>query len=180
MKKRLISIIALALMCCCLIGTTYAWLVSKSAPVTNTFTSGNVNISLADTASRNRILIPGATLMDDTKAIVRANSEDCWLFIKIDKSELFDSYITLTVEEGWIPLNGSTDIYYRAVSSSAEDQTFFVPKDNEITVRSDRSIADYANLNSSNYPTVRFTAYAVQKLGFSTAEAAWAEAEKLG
>ena len=96
MKKFIIPIISAVLICCCLVGTTYAWIVAKADPIINTFTAGNINISLSDTSSRNMTMVPGIRLSENSKAIVRAGSEDCWLFVKVQKSHSFDIIEALT------------------------------------------------------------------------------------
>ena len=45
-KKFVISMIALCLCACCLVGVTVAWLTSTTETVTNTFSYGNVKITL--------------------------------------------------------------------------------------------------------------------------------------
>ena len=179
MKKSLISVIATALLCFCFIGTTYAWLVAKSNTVQNVFTAGNINISLVESTPENRIMVPGATLSEDPKVIVTANSEDCWLFVELHKSESFDTFLKYEIADGWTYLDGTSFVYYRRVSFAAEDQQFAILKDNKITVKSEPTKTQYDSINSSNYPTLTFTAYAVQQLCFNTAEDAWKEAVKL-
>ena len=72
MKKSIISIIAIALTCFSLAGTTFAWLVAKSDTNKTTFTVGNINISLAEHTSKNQTIVPGATLIEEPEVIVRA------------------------------------------------------------------------------------------------------------
>lgn len=179
MKRNIISVIATALLCFCFIGTTYAWLVAKSNTVQNVFTAGNINISLVESTSEKRIMIPGATLSEDPKVIVKANSEDCWLFVELTKSELFDTFLEYVIADGWTLLDGTSFVYYRKVTLANADQPFDILKDNQVVVKSEPTKAQYDTINSDNYPTLTFTAYAVQQLGFDTVKAAWTEAEKL-
>ena len=188
MKKFIIPIISVVLICCCLVGTTYAWLVAKAEPIVNTFTAGNINISLSDTSTRNMTMVPGIRLTENSQAIVRANSETCWLFVKVKKSNSFDTYMSYEIETGWTKLTFNTnpgyDVYYREVASSTVDQKFDVLKPystngEEILVKPTVTKAQLDLINVDNYPTLTFTAYAVQRLIFDTAAAAWVEADKL-
>lgn len=178
-KSTLISVIATALMFCCLIGTTYAWLVAKSDPIVNTYTSGNINISLTESTPESRKIVPGATLTENPQVIVDADSENCWLFVKVEKTENFDKFLSYEIAEGWTPLEENTGVYYRKVEMSTANQTFGIIKDNKLTAKTDATKAMYDSLNANNYPTLIFTAYAVQELGFSTPASAWAEAKTL-
>lgn len=179
MKKSIISIVALALMCLCFAGTTYAWLVDKTEPIKNTFVAGNINISLSDATTREVKMVPGATIEENAKVTVQGNSEDCWLFIKATKSDNFDTYLSCTMAEGWTLVPDTLDVYYREVALSADAQVFDILNGRVITVKSDLTKTQYNSINSNDYPTLEFTAYAVQKLGFDTVGAAWVEAQTL-
>ena len=49
MKKKIwLSVAALALVLCCAVGGTLAWLTDKTEPVKNTFTIGDINIDLSE------------------------------------------------------------------------------------------------------------------------------------
>lgn len=186
MKRTLASVIATVLMCLCFAGTTFAWLVAKTDPVKTTFTVGDINIMLAEHTSRNVKIVPGVTIEEDVHVTVFAKSEDCWLFIKVAKSENFDRFLSYEIDtDVWKTLltdneNGYT-VYYREVSySESDDQEFDVLLNDVVTANSERTKDDYNALNSSNYPTLTYTAYAVQRVGFETAQLAWEEAKKLG
>ena len=198
MKKFIIPIISVVLICCCLVGTTYAWIVAKADPIINTFTAGNINISLSDTTTGNMTMVPGARLSENSKAIVNAGSEDCWLFVKIHKSHSFDTFMSYMIADGWEPLIEGTDdgsdadltndydVYYRMVLHSDSDQSFKILRPEsgttggEILVNPEVTKAQLDTVNTQNYPTLTFTAYAVQRLLFGTAADAWVEAVKLG
>lgn len=94
MKKKVLSIVAVVLVLCCAIGGTLAWLTDKTDPVVNTFTVGDINIELKETTT-NYKMVPGNTITKDPKVTVKANSEACWLFVKVEKSSNFDSFIHL-------------------------------------------------------------------------------------
>lgn len=181
MKKTLIAVLVTILVSLCLAGTTYAWLIAKSETVTNTFTAGNINITLAESTPRNNRMLPGTTFTEDPKVTVKAKSEDCWLFMKAAKSENFDDFLDISAGDGWISLTGEEGVFYREVSyNETDDQVFYILKDNEVTVKTEPTKDQYDAIGETNMPTISFTAYAVQKHGFATAADAWEEAENLG
>lgn len=180
MKKKIaLSIAAIALVICCAVGGTLAWLTDKTGPVTNTFTVGNIDITLAETTGNSYKMVPGNTITKDPKVTVEGGSEACWLFVKVEKSN-FDNFMTYTIDSGWTALTGVDGVYYREVAASTTDQAFAVLTGNQVTVKDTVTKADMDGLTSSGatLPTLTFTAYAVQKAGFTTADAAWAEASK--
>ena len=58
-KKIFVPVVAAALALCCAIGGTLAWLTDKTDPVVNTFTVGNVDITLAETTGQEYKMVPG-------------------------------------------------------------------------------------------------------------------------
>ncbi len=200
-KKAIVAVVALVLVLCCAMGGTLAWLVDSTTEVKNTFTYGDINISLWEhelnkdglTLSTNVFtgkeqtgfkMIPGNKIEKDPTVTVKADSEASWLFVKIVESDNFDNFMTYGVASGWTQLtvdaegNAITDlIYWREVDASNEQQAFEVLADNEVSVRGtvtkDNLNALDAN-DTSNYPTLTFTAYAVQRdTNITTAAQAW-------
>lgn len=180
MKKTLITVLVTVLVCFGIVGTTYAWLVAKTAPLKNTFTAGNINITLSESTSTNRKMVPGAQLEENPKVTVKANSEDCWLFIRLDKSQNFDTFLSFEMEEGWTAVGGERGIYYREVFLNENtDQEFFILKDNLVKANDTTTKQQYDALGELDYPLLTLTAYAVQKKGFDTVSAAWTQAKTL-
>ena len=179
MKKSLIIIIAVVLLCFCVAGTTFAWLMSKSQTITNTFVIGNVTIRLSESTPRNNKLLPGDLLVEDPKVTVKADSEDCWLFIKVDKSDNFDYFMDYKIQTGWTALDGYEGVYYREVALSDEDQVFGILLNDKIYSKDTPTKEDYEALNASTRPTIAFTAYGVQKLGYDTPLSAWNEVKDI-
>lgn len=173
MKGKIIVVIAaVALVIACSIGSTLAWLTDKTEQVVNTFTAGDINITLTESEDLDLKMVPGKTLTKDPVVTVKSGSEDCWLFVKIEKSSNFDSFMEYAIADGWTPLDGYDGIYYRQVEASATDQAFGVIKDNQVTVKDSVTKEDLTG-SGFTQPTLTFTAYAVQKFNFGRAEAAW-------
>ena len=122
---------------------------------------------------------PGKEIDKDPKVTVLKNSEDCWLFVKLEKSSNFDEFMTYAIADGWTELDATKypGIYYREVAMSDNDAEFTVLKDNKVTVKTDVTKDMFnkldADANNKIYPQLKVTAYAVQKAGVDTAAAAW-------
>lgn len=175
-KNTLALVLALALLVAGVVGGTLAWLTDQTAEVKNTFTVGDINIGLTETTADYK-MVPGNTIAKDPTVTVKANSEACWLFVKVTKSENLDTFITYAIAEGWTALPGVDGVYYREVPASAADQTFSVLAGDAVTVKSDvtRTMLETAKTDA---PTLTFKAYAIQRDHFATADAAWAEVSK--
>lgn len=175
-KKTLALVLALTLLVAGIVGGTLAWLTDQTAEVKNTFTVGDINIGLTETTADYK-MVPGNTIAKDPTVTVKANSEACWLFVKVTESENLDTFITYAIAEGWTALPGVDGVYYREVPASAADQTFSVLAGDAVTVKSDvtKTMLETAKTDA---PTLTFKAYAIQKDHFATADAAWAEVSK--
>lgn len=176
-KKAWVSLVAVVLVLCCAVGGTLAWLTAKTNPVKNTFTVGDINIELTETTT-NYKMVPGNTISKDPKVTVKANSEACWLFVKVEKSANFDDFMTWGIADGWQLVPGETNVYYREVAATTADTDFAVLKDNQVKVL-DTVTKTLLETAKTNAPTLTFTAYAVQKANIADAKTAWAEASKL-
>ena len=172
-KKTLALVLALTLLVAGVVGGTLAWLPDQTAEVKNTFTVGDINIGLTETTTDYK-MVPGNTIAKDPTVTVKANSEACWLFVKVTESTDLKDFITYAIAEGWTALPGVDGVYYREVPASAADQPFSVLKGDAVTVNSDvtkemLTAKDFAN------PTLTFKAYAVQKDNVASASDAWAK-----
>ena len=175
--KAFVLVLALVLALGCVIGGTIAWLTAQTESITNTFTVGDINIVLTETNSPNLKMVPGCTIDKDPKVTVKADSEACWLFVKIEESDNLDTYITYTVDSEWTALPGVTGVYYREVPATTSDTEFAVLTGNQVTVRNDitKEMMEALNAENAVLPTLTFTAYAVQKDKVDTATEAWAK-----
>ena len=170
-KKTLALVLALTLLVAGVVGGTLAWLTNRTAEVKNTFTVGDINIGLTETTADYK-MVPGNKLDKDPTVIVKAESEACWLFVKVTKSENLDTFITYAIAEGWTKLQDG--VYYREVPASNADQTFSVLKGDAVTVNSDVTKEMLTAKDFTN-PTLTFKAYAVQKDNVASASDAWAK-----
>lgn len=167
-SRAFIALLALVLVIGCVAGGTVAWLVATTDTVTNTFTYGNINIALAETTGTNYKVVPGTVIEKDPKVTVKAGSEACYLFVKVEKVGMFAG-MSYEIADGWTALEGENGVYYRQVGSVTADTSFEVIKGNEITVS---ETLTKENIPSAQ-PTLKITAYAVQQENIPDAAAAW-------
>lgn len=172
-KKVFLSMAAVILVLCCAVGGTLAWLTDKTDSVTNTFTVGDINIALAETTSDYK-MVPGNTIAKDPKVTVKAGSEACWLFVKVEKSSNFGTFMTYEMADGWTALTGNDGVFYREVAAATTDTDFAVLKNNQVKVL-DTVTKEMLTGQGFTAPTLTFTAYAVQKDNIATAAEAWAK-----
>ena len=182
MKKKLMTVLALVLVIAMSVAGTVAYLTSTDT-VTNTFTVGNVEITLdeakvdeygvADT-SATRVdkndykLIPGHTYTKDPTIHVADGSEDCWLFAKIENN--LGTAATLTMGTGWTEIDSTNHVWaYNTKVSAGEDVTVFTQFNFSKDVTA-------TQLPSYSGKTIVVTACAVQADSFATAELAYAAA----
>lgn len=183
--------LALALCAVLLVVTTVfvtmAFLTSKDT-VTNTFTVGKVTITLDEADVNNdgtyvsnkdaRVdaneykLIPGHTYIKDPTIHVADDSEECWLFVKVEnglanaEAEGATSIASQMAAKGWTKVD-DTDVYAYATKQVAGA---------DVVVFDTFKIAGTTDVSKYEDAEIVVTAYAIQADGFATAAAAWADA----
>lgn len=194
-KLKLFAIIlAVMLSICGIVGGTVAWLTDEAEPIVNTFTYGDIEIDLEETDTEldddddpntnDYEMLPGQTITKDPVVTVKAGSEELWLFVKLVKSENFDTFMEFSMEAGWTALGGVEGVYYRHITAedvATEDREYHVIADDTIKVKDTvtKEMLNELDLDPDNptYPTLTITAYAVQYAGNPTVEEAWAKVE---
>ncbi len=199
-KKGLAALLSLVLVIGCVIGGTLAWLTDTTDPVTNTFTIGDINLMLKESpynangtygtpvenVENSYPLLPGSTYKKDPFVTVTANSEDCYLFVKVTVTDDIQSYLTytlnLTETNGWKSVPNEDDVYYREVARQDEDQTWYLIAGNDTHDTGVISVKDTIvkkGAASDGFvdmpdvaPELTFTAYAVQQANL-TVQQAW-------
>ena len=176
MKKAVITAVALTLALCLAVGGTLAYLMDKTGEVKNTFTIGDINITLTEETGNDYKMVPGATIKKDPKVKVLADSEACYVFVKIAESANLDDFISYTVAGGWTEVEAG--VYYR---TAVANDKFAVLADNQVTVKDTVTKAMMDAVGEAK-PTLTFTAYAIQKTNGTTdftPEQAWAQVKGL-
>lgn len=171
-------IAAIVLVIGCTAGGTVAWLVSKPKPIVNTFTIGDINAELAETAKEFKI-VPGVDIVKDPVATVEANSEECYLFVQLTEENWPDftekgsttRKVKYDIADGWTKLEDG--VYYYVVAKSDADQAFPVLKDNKVTVSNTLTKEEANDIQKAGTPKLTVAVYAVQKAGIDTPAEAW-------
>ena len=180
--KVFLSLLALVLVVGCDVGGTIAWLTATTEPVVNTFTYGKIKIQLTETTGNAYKIIPGVNISKDPKVTVKADSEACWLFVKVAEEGTFvTDKVTYSIADGWKVLDATNHpgVYYREVDAVTADTNFNVlagdtTYPNGVVTVSENLTKAEAN-SVATQSTLTFTAYAVQKDGINTATDAWAK-----
>ena len=182
-NKTVAILLALVLAIGCAVGGTLAWLISKTEPVVNTFTYGDININLAETTGTDYKIIPGVNISKDPKVTVTAGSEACWLFVKV-KEENWNNKVSYSIADGWTKGDGTSipqNVYYREVeaANAKAGVSYYILKGDTtyangvVTVSDTLTKEDIKGITTN--PTLTFTAHAVQKDSIDTAADAWAK-----
>lgn len=179
-KKTFALLLSLVLVFGVIAGGTLAWLIDKTDPVTNTFTVGDINIDLDESKNLDLKIVPGKNITKDPKVTVEANSEACWLFVKVEESNWPDfkngtaRKVDYKMATGWTALDETNypGVYYREVAATTSAVVYPVLLNNTVTVSDTLSKTEVNQITTN--PTLTFTAYAVQKEATTTAAAAWA------
>lgn len=185
-KKVILTVAAMALVAVVAVSATFAYLTSITGPVKNTFTVGEVKITLDEVkvdeygvpvTPETRVtentykLLPGHTYTKDPTVHVLAGSEASWVFVKV-KDDIAAIEDTKTVEDqildnGWTKLDGQTGVYYKPQDAVSVDTPLDVF--GNFKIKSDADVSTYED------KTITIIAYAIQKDGFDNDPAgAWA------
>ena len=172
-RRMLVLVLSLTLLILVAVAGTLTWLQAQTEPITNTFVAGDIKLRLTDTTGSYK-MVPGVAINEEIKVTVEAGSEACYVYIKVEKSQNFDTFLANELEEGWVALDNSyPGIYYRKVDASTADQPFNVLLNNMLTTKSEITKAQLNALTDETYPKLIVTAYAVQQAAMDNALDAW-------
>lgn len=199
-SKALALVLALVLMVGGVVGGTLAWLLDTTEAVENTFTPSDISIELKESENLDLKMIPGWTITKDPKATVTTDSEDCFLFVKVEETGVsftpdgdvmpsmyaFSDFMTYEIADGWIELEGEPGVYYRVFDSkdstntNAKGTAYSILKNDQVLVKGTVTKEMMDDITEDTRPTLTFTAYAVQLYKSNTeqftAEEAWEKA----
>lgn len=185
--KLVVAMLAVTLLIGCAIGGTVAWLTAKTEAVVNTFTYGDINITLSETTGNDYKIIPGVNITKDPKVTVKANSEDCWLFVKVEEANWptfmeangTTKKVSYAIATGWTALPGQNGVYYREVNAPTADTSIYILAGDAtysqgvVKVSENLTKTEVNSITAGTQPKLTFTAYAVQKDGIADAATAW-------
>lgn len=152
-----------------------AYLTHQTPEKENVFVVGDINLTLTESDDLDLTLIPDTKVKKDPVLTVESDSVDCFLFVKIDKTENFDEFAEYSIASGWTKYSGTADpgnLYYREVSAATTDQSFPILANNQVNVKDFTKAT--VEMYGSTQPKLTFTGFAVQKDSIDAAEVAWA------
>lgn len=173
--KLIVAVMSFILLFGGTLGGSLAWLLDSTSDLKNTFTTSDISVELKETKN-NFKMIPGWTIDKDPNAKVSSGSEDCYLFVKIEKSANFSKYLDYKIDEQWTPLTGVDGVYYIEIDTDGEknvdynilgagsvtyDEVPYSWEDNQVLVKPTLTKQDMSDALNNN-PELTFTAYAVQ------------------
>lgn len=136
-KKIAVTLLAVIVLIGCTAGATLAWLTAQSETVTNTFTVGDINITLQEypfkTNSTTELdedatpvqsintykVVPGGTQPKKPFVTVRAKSENCYVYVCIENNLTIDKTVVVTYD---IKTTGE-DKEWEQVATKTDDTT---------------------------------------------------------
>lgn len=188
MKKKLVVLAAVLVAAFVGITGTIAWLTS-SQEVTNTFTVGNITMTMDETdvdestadAARDTAnsyhLLPGQQYVKDPQIHIGANSEACYVFIKVENglanieaASEQGGYQTIADQikaNGWTALQDVNGVYYKTQDATTQNVDINVFEQLKIGNVDSNTLKNYAQSN------IVVTAYAIQQAGFTDAASAY-------
>lgn len=185
MKKKTVALLmAVVMLFGVTVGGTLAWLKAETTEVKNTFTPSDIGLTLTETTTDYQ-MVPGNKIAKDPVVKVDADSEDCWLFVKIEKSSNYGTYLEeYSVRSPWVKLQ---DGVYYIEGAKANDEYYVLAGEGTaelangfVTVKTSVTKADMeAITDAASQPTLTFTAYAVQSANVTDAATAWQIAQGL-
>lgn len=178
MKRVLLTASLMVLVAVVSIGGTIAWL-QDTETITNTFAPTGIDITLEETVENEFDLIPSKEYEKDPVVGVEASTNvDVYLFVKFEELGNPRNYLEYTSllneDEGWTPISGESNVWYREVPASTTDQEWHLLAGDKVTVLDSLTKDDMPNANEVQ---LKYTAYAIQTAGFETdVAAAWTQA----
>lgn len=173
MKKRTVALLCAAVMLLGVVfGGTMALLSHSSTPLTNTFTTADIDLTLVEKTGENYIMAPGAVLDKDPTVTVAPGSASCWLFVKVEErnndipEDKTKKPVEWEIADGWTKVDGVDETVYcrsyiKPVNPESGQYKFPVLKDNQVTI-SDELTQAYMKSRDAK-PQLIFTAYAIQQ-----------------
>ena len=183
--KLAVLLIMAALLIGGTIGGTVAYLIAESETVTNTFTVGNITLSLTETWNADSDdtdtepdhwegkIIPGGKDSKDPKLTVSAGSEECYVYVSIDNNVVLNSAVVATPNidtTKWKQV-GTVDnkvLYRYKESVNASSAAVELPVFTEVTYANTITKSDITTLTGK---TIKITGYAHQSANTDQATA---------
>ncbi len=185
-SKGLVLVLALVMLMSVAIGGTIAYLLDTSMSYTNTFIPTGLDVELGETTGNDYYIIPGVNIEKNPKVTYKTDV-DSYLFVAVTENRFdeLEGLLEYEIADGWTELTGVPNtnednrLFYRIVdvtTGTEETDSYYVLEGNKVTVSPDITKEQLAELSGN--PNLIFTAFIIQKDGFNSVEAAWAEVSK--
>lgn len=172
-KNIAITGVAVSLAAVMLIGGgTFAYLKGETDPITNSFRTNQVQVSLEETTGNEYNIIPGTTQRKDPKVTVN-NTVDAYVFVEV--ADATEGLVRYAIADGWMPVDGVPNVYYRLVSAIQDIKEFSVLKNDEVRYSKALENDDMTDGSGSLKRDINltFNAVAIQAEPFANAEEAY-------
>ena len=172
-KNIAITGVAVSLAAVMLIGGgTFAYLKGETDPITNSFRTNQVQVSLEETTGNEYNIIPGTTQRKDPKVTVN-NTVDAYVFVEV--ADATEGLVRYAIADGWMPVDGVPNVYYRLVSAIQDIKEFSVLKNDEVKYSKALENDDMTDGSGSLKTDINltFNAVAIQAEPFANAEEAY-------
>ena len=198
--KKLLLILASTVVVLASVAGTLAWLTSSTATLDNTFTVGDLTITLEEPGwpeGGNPKIVPGSIVTKDPTVTLEAGSEACFVFMKVEIGQtlLSDAIQSIDYNAAWTRGTGTgtggngvpTNVYFRQEAAAPAERALtplFTTVTFKNTITGERLTQICEGYEGHPAEGIKVTAYAIQSanLPAQTAASAWsmlAEQESL-
>ena len=204
-RRTVLTVCLMALVAVISIGATVAYLTAKTGTIKNTFTVGDINLTLVEhkydttkpaeltavevSANQDYPLIPGTTYAKDPTVTIKGNNVSAYVFVKFEEINNPSTYLTydftLDTNVAWKKLESETtaNVWYATVTTNETGESWSLLDENKVVVKNNIIDADAKDATGAvkmptEAPELKFTAYACQS-GNLTVEQAWNEVKDL-
>ena len=121
--------------------------------------------------TNNYKLIPGHEYIKDPTVHIGPDSEECYIFVKIENG-ISDVTEEITLVDGWIAVDGEENVWYQLCEKTGEEgnEDFVVFETFKV-----KGTADKDALDEVADASIVVNAYIIQSNGFETVDDAWKE-----
>ena len=177
LRKTRVMAVCLILVLTLAISGTFAYLQSQSDPVVNKFNDNEVVVDLEESTGNNYNIMPGTSESKDPIVTVDAT---CPAYVYVKVNDNTAGLVTYTIENGWSPLEGYENVYWREVNGEQSPYEFHV-LDGDMVYYSSALTGDQIKEGKEaaeaadpvNGISLTFQSYAIQKVPFNDPVLAW-------
>lgn len=125
---------------------------------------GNVHIALSSNSGESIGLIPGNIAAKDNAVTIAAGSDSCYIFLMLNQSGEFDSFMEYGLDKSWQSIKGFKNVYYTEAEPSDSEQKFVIFEGGEVGVSKEITKEDVALIaQTKSYPELAISATAISK-----------------